>query len=190
MRSDKTIRYWINSQDQITRVNEAWQTFAAENGGVGLVGEQTIGRSLWDFIADPTTRQLYRQLLARVRRGQPAQFLLRCDSPTCVRLVEMTIRADEPASVEFASRILRQEQRELPLPRMAKVERSHALLRCCAWCSRIEASSGEWLDIAAAAIQLRLFELRQIPDLTHGICEACLKVMNSSLVDWQLNLES
>src|SRR3712207_6997919 len=38
--------------------------FALDNSGAHLLAERVVGRPLWDFICDPTTRQLYQEALA------------------------------------------------------------------------------------------------------------------------------
>ncbi len=177
------VQYRIDEKDEITFVDESWPRFAEENDGVHLVGPGLLGRSLWDFITDAATRQLYEQILARVRKGQVAQFSLRCDGPACRRLLEMTITAGEAGAVEFATNPLRLEDRK-PVPLLAAgTERSADFLRSCAWCNRIDVGGGEWAEVEDAAERLRLFELHRMPRLTHTICEACLAAVKNTLAN-------
>lgn len=45
-------------------------------------------------------------------------------------------------------------------------------LTVCSWCRRAKLDS--WVDATKAIQELRLFELRMPPMLTHGICDLCL----------------
>jgi hypothetical protein len=51
-----------------------------------------IGFLLWDFICHPETKQLFHDLLKKVREtGRPVTFPYRCDSPDCRRFMELEI---------------------------------------------------------------------------------------------------
>ncbi len=76
------IIYRVNDQDEIVFVNEEWDQFAAANAGEAVTASQVLQRRLWDFISDSTTRELYRQVLRRIRDGRSLRFTFRCDSPS------------------------------------------------------------------------------------------------------------
>ncbi|MDP9199476.1 MAG: hypothetical protein M3O07_09720 [Pseudomonadota bacterium] len=180
---DACVRYGINDRDEITYVNAAWDQFAEANEGTDVAGDRIHGRILWDFISDKVTRQLYQQIVARVRQGSEAKFTLRCDSPSCRRHLEMTIRARETNVVEFATRSLRLEERA-PVDLLTRAApRSTDLLLACAWCNRINVGSDAWAEVEIAAQRLKLFEAGRMPQLTHGICAACFGRMTDSLDD-------
>lgn len=54
--------YEIDQQDVVTKVDEAWNTFAQENRADHLVGAGVVGSSLWQHIQQPETKQLYKEL--------------------------------------------------------------------------------------------------------------------------------
>lgn len=85
------LTYQIDSADRITSVSGSWDLFAAANDG-GTRATDVVGHSLWDFVVHNTTRQVYRDLIARVRGGRPVTFSYRCDSPTLRRFMRMTMR--------------------------------------------------------------------------------------------------
>ena len=58
MGGNDEILYRLNDRDEIVFVNDVWSEFATANDGRHLVPSQVLGRSLWDFITDLTTRQL------------------------------------------------------------------------------------------------------------------------------------
>jgi hypothetical protein len=44
--------YHLNARDEISSVNEEWQSFARANEGEHLLAGPILGRVLWDFIED------------------------------------------------------------------------------------------------------------------------------------------
>jgi hypothetical protein len=70
MNPHQTVRYRIDREDRLVELNAGWLTFAAENGGQALQPSAVIGQSLWKFVADPTTRQLYEAMVLRLRQGE------------------------------------------------------------------------------------------------------------------------
>jgi len=83
--------YRIDPLDDIVFVNDEWIRFADANDGANLSPEKILNCGLWDFITDETTRQLYRQIVDRVRSGYATRFSLRCDAPACRRVIEMSV---------------------------------------------------------------------------------------------------
>jgi hypothetical protein len=164
--------YRLNDRDEITYVNEGWCSFARANQAVGLDPEHVLHRPLWGFVADSSTRQLYRDLLASVRTGRTVRFEFRCDMPGCRRLLEMEVCPAGPGAVEFRTRVL-WEQPRVPVSLLAEGSaRSEDLLRVCSWCKRVDIG-GEWAEVEEAVARLRLFDLPRLPMLTHGICQDC-----------------
>jgi hypothetical protein len=176
--SAKTIRYWIDAQDCIVRVDENWAKFAAENGGGALRPELVVGQKLWAGIANLTLRTIYRQLLALARRGRPIRFLFRCDSPELRRLFEMEIRGCEGNLVEFASTLQGQEERPRVPLLDSREARREGFVRVCSWCQRI-AVPGGWQPVETAVETLGLMQQSILPGLTHGICEECHTKMSA-----------
>lgn len=179
MPDDVGVRYRINARDEISFVDEDWHRVAV---GGQLREENVIGRQLWDYITDDSTRRLYEEIIARVRRGHRAQFTLRCDAPAARRLLEMTIRAHAEDEIEFETRTLQVEPRP-PVPLLEPDrKRAEEWVRSCAWCSRIHVGAGQWAEVEAAAEHLRLFERDALPRLTHGICEECHDRLTATLL--------
>jgi len=177
------VRYQINDRDEITFVDKAWVRFAQANDGAELVGHGVLGRVLWEFIDDGVTRQLYQQIVGRVRQGHQAVFKLRCDSPSCKRHLEMTIHATGADIIEFATQTLQLEDRP-PMAFLGRgTPRSTELLRACSWCNRIDVGSDAWTEVEVAVERLKLFELGRMPKITHGICATCFATMTTTLDD-------
>ncbi len=175
--NDAPVRYAIDAADKICFVDDAWGLFAEANNGTALTRSAMLGKSLWECISDPATRTLYKQLVARVRQGQLAEFSLRCDGPSCRRLLEMRISAAADGVVEFETRTVHAEDRPPQALLSPDTKRSSELLRACAWCNRVNVGTtgSEWVEVEDAVERLRLFERGLAPQLTHGICETCLE---------------
>jgi hypothetical protein len=170
------IIYRVNDRDEIVHVSEGWCAFARANHGP----EDVLHRPLWDFVADPTTRQLYRDVLAAVRGGRVIHFELRCDSPAIRRLLEMVISPADAGQVEFRTRVLWEQPRPPAEMLGSDPSRSGELLRACGWCKLVNVG-GEWVEVEQAVARLRLFDRPRLPMLTHGICDGCYARMIQTL---------
>ena len=183
MSSESGVRYTIDANDRISSVDEGWCKFAEANGNDDLMPPNIIGQSLWTHISDATTADLYRQILARIRTGTSSSFSLRCDGPSCRRLLERSITGMPDGSVEFSTHTISAEKRE-PIDLLAAKPRESAnLLRICSWCNRVDAGSGtdDWVEVEEATERLKLFELEELPHLTHGICNVCHTAMRQKI---------
>jgi hypothetical protein len=177
-----SIVYRVDAGDTLTFVNDAWDRFAAENDAPDVAGGAVRGRPLWDFVSDPTTRQLYRILLARARSGHLVRFAFRCDGPRRRRRMEMTMAPAGKGEVEFTSRVLADRARaEMPLLRR-DAQRHEELITTCGWCKRIRVEA-RWVEVEEAVAAWGLFEQPVRPMLTHGICETCLHEMTALAVE-------
>jgi len=168
-----TIRYWIDAQDRVIRVNDEWAKFAEENDG-GPVGPATgiLGRTLWSFIEDPTLSELYVKMVLLARKGRPVAFGFRCDAPCFRRLFQMRISAGRGEEVEFASTLESEEPREAVSLLDCRQPRNEHFIRMCSWCQRVQAD-GQWMPVEVAVVVLNLLSGPTVPAVTHGICEDC-----------------
>lgn len=185
MSEDADIVYRLNSQDEFIYLNEEWVNFAAANDASGLLPERVLGRPLWDFITDQTTRQLYREILDQVHAGRFMKFNFRCDAPEYRRHMEMIISKRDGGEVQFETRTVREEER----PRQELLEccapRASDSLRLCGWCKRVDVGEGRWGEVEEAVTAFRLFERQRLPVLTHGMCEPCFKTISEEIAEWR-----
>ncbi len=173
--------YRLNDRDEICFANEAYDQFAAANDGMSCASGAVLHHPLWGFITDRTTRQLYRDILGRVRRGRPVRFPFRCDSPACRRLMEMDI-GGAGGTVEFRVRTIAEDSRPFQALLAAEAPRSRELLRACSWCKKVHVGDA-WAEVEDAVARLRLFERPVLPAVTHGICEPCYQQVFGALAD-------
>ena len=175
--------YRLNSKDEFIYVGGAWVDFAVANDAPEVLPERVMGRRLWEFIADESTRQLYAEILRQVRAGRPARFNFRCDAPERRRLMEMTISPREGGEVEVETRTLREEERPRQELLDRNAPRSGDLLRVCSWCNRADVGGGRWGEVEEAVTAFRVFERAALPMLTHGMCDSCFKVVNKEIAE-------
>ena len=180
MADGDTVVYRIDGNDKITFVNQEWDRFAAANAAESLVGEGSISNSVWNFISDETTQQIYRDMLKRIRSGRRIRFPFRCDAPDCRRRLEMNMSPLERGSIEFQVRTLALEKRPPQALLDIQQQRSSTLLRMCAWCKKVW-SDGAWLEIEEAIVQMNLLDAPSLPMLTHTICEECDEQMAKTI---------
>lgn len=167
----------VGADDNIVHVNDEWVEFARENGAPELAGETVVGRAIWEFITGRETRHISRLLLDKVRAGgRSISIQYRCDSPELKRFMEMEIVPLEGGSVDFRSRILRLERRE-PVPLLDPgTSRGDEFLTICSWCRRARVAS-VWVELDEAVKKLQLFSSVSLPQLTHGICQDCARLV-------------
>jgi hypothetical protein len=83
----------------------------------------------------------------------------------------------EDGSVTFRSELLRTEPRSpVELLRSDIEERSDEFIRICSMCKKIAISKTKWEEVEVAVEQMQLFELKRLPQFTHGVCPSCYKV--------------
>jgi len=165
------VTYQIDRLDRIETVGGAWVQFADENNGSSAV-TTVVGHRLWEFVADATTQQVYRDLIVRVREGRVVAFSYRCDSPTLRRFMKMTMSPGPRAAVAFDSRVVKLEPRPAPAWNDRANARTGDLLRVCGWCKRV-AVADEWLEVELAVERLGLMTGKLSSGITHGMCPAC-----------------
>ena len=166
----------IDADDRIVSVDQGFETFADQNDAAGLPA-RVIGRPLWDFIANREVRQLYWELLSKVRSERRAMEVpYRCDSPTCRRYLSLAITPLASGGVVFVSRTIREE----PRPAMRLLERSDRprgeLLSMCSWCKKVKTPAG-WTDVEQAVVELELLTEEHPRPITHGMCPDCFETL-------------
>lgn len=172
----------IDPGENISGVNDEWVEFARENGAPELAREAVVGRAIWEFVAGRETRHISRLLLYKARSGKSVTVPYRCDSPGLRRFMEMEIVPLEGGSVDFRSRVLRVEPRE-PVPLLdPESARGDDFLTICSWCRRARVVSG-WVELDEAVKTLQLFSSAPLPQLTHGMCQDCARLVAMKTTD-------
>lgn len=177
---DTDVTYELDADATLVAVGGAWTRFARENDAPDLEPPGPIGRSLFSFISDPTTAQVYDDLLKRVREhGGAIVFPIRCDAPSTRRYLSITMG---PSGKGFSllSRLVRSEERAPVSLDVADADSQEELIRSCGWCKRIEVDA-EWLEIEAAIARLSLFDRPRLPLISHSMCANCQDRMEEIL---------
>jgi hypothetical protein len=175
--------YEVGADLRLIAVDEGWSRFATENDAPELQPPRPLGRSIFDAIADSTTKLLYRELFERVRtRRQSIGFTIRCDSPRLRRRLGLTI-ARLPAGFRVETVLQGQE----PNPGGQWLARGLArnprlLVRSCSWCKKVEVGD-RWCELDEAIRALKLFEEQDVPTLTHAMCPSCYERINATLTE-------
>ena len=174
MVAERVFKYQIDGEDRIISANEDWFHFAEENGAGGLKPEHVLGRSLWGFISDRPTAQVYMMLTEGARQHRkPVVFPYRCDSPDRRRYMELRLSIWGERGVEFNSRILHEQERERVRLLEEREDRSSDYLVICSWCKKAKLPGARWLEVEEAVRELQLFHASRLPQLTHGMCHSC-----------------
>lgn len=174
------IIYVIDANDRLVSVSPEWTSFAIENDGEGLLPEAVAGRSLWDFIIDDATRDLYHAVLARARCGSTTDLVLRCDAPERRRLIEMIVTRRAEGEVEFRILLLAAKDRPAQRLFLRSTPRNGRHIMVCSWCGRVSAGAEEWLEVEEAMARLHLTNEAELPVPDPVVCPSCFaKVMEA-----------
>jgi hypothetical protein len=173
----QTLSYAIDEHDHLIRVDEGYYRFAEENGWRDA--GDSLGRSLWDYVAGQELVKLQRLLVRRVRdEVGDVELPFRCDAPDVRREMDIRIVARPGGRVVlFSARLRSEEEREVAQPLLdAEAPRGEEMVEMCGWCDRFEVD-GEWVEVEEAARRLELFNRAELPALSHGICPDCNEML-------------
>ncbi len=184
MRTVDDIIYDLSATDEVVWVNDAWSRCADANDGGALSPDLVLRRRLWDFIAGEPTRHIYGLLFDRVRSGgEVVRLSFRCDAPARRRLLELEISPLPDGYIRCRTRSVAEEARN-PVALLDPARaRSDQLLRLCSWCKRMAVPERGWLHLEVAVSALGLFADRLPPDLTHGVCPDCARILEEAVSD-------
>lgn len=169
-----TIHYRIDAENRISSVSDSWSEFALDNGSAKLRREDVVGTSLWDWIADPETEQLYRTLIERVRTtGRKLSVPFRCDAPELRRFMQLQISVTKNDFIDLEAQVAREEKRETQRLLDPTQPRGDELIRMCGWCKKVPVADDRWLEVEDAITELGLFEAASIPQISHTVCPDC-----------------
>lgn len=167
------VRYEMDAQDRIVSVDAEFERFAVENGAPGI-SASVVGTPLWCHVKGPVVVEIYQRLFSRVRRtGEAARFQFRCDSPSLIRKMNMTVATHGLGGLSVETTAVEMIHRPPVETPEVRADRSSSLLTTCAWCLRVDVGS-EWVELEAAhrmATESREFGMKEV---THGICPDCL----------------
>lgn len=175
----EALSYAIDDQDRLIKVDDGYYGFAEENGWEGA--GDSLGRSLWDFVAGDELRKVQRLLLRRIRdEVREVDLPVRCDGPEVRREMQMRIVAHSSGrTVLFAARVKSEQTRE-PQPVLdPSAPRGEETLEMCGWCDRFLVD-GEWVEVEEAAKRLDLFRQSELPQISHGICPRCRSMLRAA----------
>lgn len=180
--------YRINKENIITSVSDNWHSFAGDNAWTSEISpKNVVGHLIWDFIQGLESRHLYEELFKRVRSGKSAGPIpFRCDSPRERRFLELFLSPLTDGQIEITSIIIRREFRDKVRLLEREALRSRELIRICSMCKKIAIHQNTWVEIEEGVVQLRLFEVDEIPGLTHGMCPSCYEVAMANLEEIEL----
>ncbi len=165
--------YVIDALDRITSVNPEWLRFAETNEAPELTEANVVGKPIWDFVTGADTRAFYETLYRNLRyRRSEITIPFRCDSPTVVRQMTLTLRPLDAGAIECEGRLDHAQTREPITILFRWVARSDESIPICSLCRRLSVQ-GEWVEVREAIVRRRLFSHTPVPRLEETVCPTC-----------------
>ena len=165
--------YRLDSSNRITFVSPEWLRFAEANEAPELTEACVVGKSIWDFITGEEVRTLYAAPYRNLRSHRAEiDIPFRCDSPTVIRQMTLTLRSLEAGAIECEGRLVWAQTRESVTVLVRDATRSHELVPICGLCRRVFVQ-GEWVEVHEAIARRRLFNVAPVPRLEETICRNC-----------------
>ncbi|WP_148207397.1 hypothetical protein [Paramagnetospirillum magneticum] len=158
------LTYEICGRDRVVSLGLGWPK--------GTRQRDVLSRSLWDLLGDGNVADVYRALIAEIRRtGVGVCFTFRCDDPGTKRMMSMAMMPTSCGGIRFSSRAIAVEQQEPSL-----FQRRHLGLPVnvdlCPECGRIKVGN-QWQPASEALDRLGIFA-DDLPFRTHQVrCTPC-----------------
>ena len=173
-----TYVYTIDNEDKIVSVCDNWLSFAEENQAADALHPQLIeNKSIWAFIEGYEATQLYSNILKNIREHNKSITLpFRCDSPDKRRYLKLVISPTLHDNIEFVSHLIREEDRDSVDILRVDVSRSSGFITMCCMCNKVRLENDLWVEVETAIVTLKLFELNELPKISHGLCKECFAI--------------
>jgi hypothetical protein len=169
----------IDAHDRLIGFDPAFRAYAAANGAADLP-EQWLGRSIWEASASSQVNMVFRSLVERARAGTAVRVPARCDSPSLLGFVEISLAAGPDGEVTFTSQLTgaRFANSSKATNRFITVIDPDQVLRMCAWCFRVDDDG--WRGIEDIVNEQGLLLRDEAPEVTHGICPDCMTAVSAA----------
>jgi hypothetical protein len=165
--------YRIDAEDRVTFVSPEWLRFAEENDACELTADRVVGQPIWNFITGDDSREFYASIFGNLRlRGTEITIPFRCDSPTVVRQMNLTLRLLPEGKIECEGVLLQARSREPITVLFRWVIRTDETIPICSLCRRLSVQ-GEWLELRDAVTRAGIVNVAPVPRLQETVCPTC-----------------
>ncbi|MEM7280314.1 MAG: hypothetical protein AAF438_01600 [Pseudomonadota bacterium] len=177
----RTFSYRIDKDGKMTFVNEHWDSYADDNGGVALQSERVLSKSIWQFFSDKHTILMHELIIGVAhRRKRPVTWQFRCDSPATFQVMESTVTPLANGETEYANRFTTQYSRS-PLRILDHTEtKSEDFITLCSWCKGV-IQGKHVVTIEYINENYALRKGRGMPNLLHAMCHDCYDQQTDAL---------
>ncbi len=170
----------VDQDDHFTFVDGSWWESVPNVNGSAVFDELREGRVFGRCIPNASLRELFRMFLKHARSGRSVSFEYRGDTPDARRWFRMEIESPDGRMVEFRTRVVRSESREVEVSVKEGADRPDRFVRVCSWCQNVAVPPDAWLPVEVAMELLGVMSGEELPQVTHSICPKCqLKAFNN-----------
>ncbi len=184
LENNAAVIYVLDRDLRIVYCNEAWNRFAAENGGRGLERDSQVGRSLMDVIPLPLKQFFEENYRKALSKREIWSHSYECSSPTVYRAFRMVSYPDpEGDGVVVVNSITverphEDQDRKVCSPNGMLYEDEQGIVTMCCHCRRTcrvgQTAVWDWVPIY----------LEEPPELiSHGICAVCMNLIYPRFVE-------
>ncbi|TKD15697.1 hypothetical protein FBT96_15815 [Rhodobacter capsulatus] len=137
------VYYVLDPESRILWIGGDWDEFALANGGAAARSNLMLATPLARHVAGETTRAALARMIAAVREvGAPLRIDYRCDSPTLLRRVQLTIQPMKDDRVLMVHDLRDARSFAQALPRWQADERAAA--QKCSFCGAVKLPGHGW----------------------------------------------
>jgi len=167
-----TTTYWLDKEYRVTRVSPEWDDFAKLNNGENITSEKVVGKLIFDYITDDTTRMWLETILLLAKVTQKTfERPYRCDSPDLKRFMKLRVTTDEHNEIRLEHIVLSTEKRYRNITFEYKKDFMSIPYIRCSICGFIK-SDNKWSEpdeLIKKEATIKTHEFKVI----YSVCESC-----------------
>jgi len=181
--------YRLDKADRIVSVSETWESFAEENDGLpGCSFASLEGQAVWEHLGGPEVIMIYKKIFTKVRtQEQPVSFRIHCDAVDTIRILQAVVVPLPFDGLEVFFKQL-QEKKRSPEAVVAICNSGDDIITMCSYCGDLKDSDGKWKPIEAEVSDRDLFQHRELPKISHGICPTCAEEFLRSIRNYSARI--
>jgi hypothetical protein len=165
--------YTLDKNDVIKEVSHDWQAFYEGETDTEVQVTPFLGKSIWNFILGPDTKEIYRDVFKMVRHtGKGLEFPFFCNSPKARRRFKMKISPVYGQEIKVETLLLRETALNRDVYFKTRAISGPKVYFRCSNCNDIKVDM-RWFDVERALSEGLLDEPNRELHVAYTFCEIC-----------------